>query len=205
MTDPDIEQLRDLYARHRQGLFTLALAITRRQERAEDAVHEAFAKLCAPRRQAAGSVPDGDGADDPAGLVGAADPVAYAYRVVRYAAIDQVRRYWPGGNRTVLASDHDGYDAGGTDCLPGRSIFDLPSADDRFDPQARSIEAETARYVARSLEQLPGDQREAVALRVYAGLTFEQIAAVVSAPLSTVAARYRRALDRLRPCLEKLL
>src|SRR3954453_6483106 len=46
--DPEPEPPRELYALHRQGLFTLALSIPRRRERAEDAVHEAFVKLCAP-------------------------------------------------------------------------------------------------------------------------------------------------------------
>jgi len=67
--------LANIYARHRQGLFTLALLITRRPERAEDAVHEAFARLC--------------GAGDRRGI---GDPAAYVFAAVRRAAIDQVRR-----------------------------------------------------------------------------------------------------------------
>jgi RNA polymerase sigma factor (sigma-70 family) len=217
----DLDHLRDLYARHRQGLFTLALSITRRRERAEDAVHEAFVKLCAPRRRSdeeAGD-PSADCADEVMPCQ-PADPVAYVYRVVRFAAIDQVRRYWPGGNRTVVASDHEpsanghGGMHGDGDGPSGTSVFDLASADlrvgsagspEQFDPAARTVDAETALFVARSLDRLPAEQRDAVVLRVYAGLTFEQIAAVVQAPLSTVAARYQRALARLRPCLEKLL
>ena len=35
-----------VYAEHRQGLFSLALAIVGVREDAEDAVHEAFARLC---------------------------------------------------------------------------------------------------------------------------------------------------------------
>ncbi len=68
------EALERIYQDHRQGLYTLALAITRRPEGAEDAVHEAFARLCSrPAR------PDGD-------------LVPYVYAAVRNAAIDQVRR-----------------------------------------------------------------------------------------------------------------
>ncbi len=212
--DPELERLRELYALHRQGLFTLALSITRRRERAEDAVHEAFVKLCAPLH--------GRGEQDEPTPVRPTDPVAYAYRMVRHAAIDQVRRYWPGGNRVTVASDferhgvsrtgHDVDDAG-SGAMLATSLFDLPPAAAHrggdnaggFDPAIRSIESEVSGFVARSLERLPDDQREAVVLRIYAGLTFEQIAAVVHAPLSTVAARYRRALEKLRPCLEKLL
>lgn len=213
MTQPDPDQLRELYASHRQGLFTLALSITRRQERAEDAVHDAFASLCRSRHSlptAAAAGIDLDNADGPgvAGGRGVGDPVAYVYRAVRNAAIDHVRRYWPGGNRTVTPAD---LGAGPSDSGPdgdgrtnGDALFERPTADRQYDPEARSIGAETAAWVARSVERLPDEQREAVVLRVYGGLTFEQIAAVVRAPLPTVAARYRRALDRLRPHLEHL-
>jgi DNA-directed RNA polymerase specialized sigma24 family protein len=44
---------------------------------------------------------------------------------------------------------------------------------------------------------LPEEQREALVVWVYAGLTFEQMAEVLGQPLSTVSWRYRRALDRL--------
>jgi len=213
--DPELEQLRELYALHRQGLFTLALSITRRRERAEDAVHEAFVKLCAPLCGKRGPPTEDGEATRPT------DPVAYAYRMVRHAAIDQVRRYWPGGNRMTVASDFERHGVGrnGNDVddaagLPlATSLFDLPPAGIHrggdnaggFDPAVRSMESEVAGQIARSLERLPDEQREAVVLRIYAGLTFEQIAAVIHAPLSTVAARYRRALEKLRPCLEKLL
>jgi RNA polymerase sigma-70 factor (ECF subfamily) len=201
---PDLQQLRDLYALHRQGLFTLALSITRRQERAEDAVHEAFLKLCTPRE-------NGENCQSPR------DAVAYVYRIVRHAAIDQVRRYWPGGNRVAVAADQpNGFCEGAIDDAEAAdTIFNLPAGDAKrilggsddaaFDPAARSISSETAGFVADSLTRLPDEQREAIVLRIYAGLTFEQIAAVVAAPLATVTTRYRRGLARLRPCLEKLL
>ena len=39
-----------VYAEHRQGLYSLALVIVGVREDAEDAVHEAFARLCRCRR-----------------------------------------------------------------------------------------------------------------------------------------------------------
>jgi len=42
-------------------------------------------------------------------------------------------------------------------------------------------------------------------MKIYGGLTFEQIAEVLEAPLSTVASRYRRALARLRQNLGRLV
>jgi RNA polymerase sigma-70 factor, ECF subfamily len=66
--------LSDIYARHRQGMFTHALSITGDAGSAEDAVHDAFARLCRTV------------------MTGLADPVAYAFAAVRRAAIDQRRR-----------------------------------------------------------------------------------------------------------------
>lgn len=69
--------LQAIYARYRQALFTLALARTGHRERAEDAVHDAFARLCR------------------SGWRQADDPVAYVFTAVRNAALDHARRLRP--------------------------------------------------------------------------------------------------------------
>ena len=60
----------------------------------------------------------------------------------------------------------------------------------------------TERLVADALGQLPGDQREAVVLKVFEGLTFREIAAICQEPIPTVASRYRYGVDKLRESLE---
>jgi RNA polymerase sigma-70 factor, ECF subfamily len=173
--------LEDIYARHRQGLFTLALSITRCAARAEDAVHDAFVRLCRRGRslesngEATGRLPGG------------ADPVAYVFASVRNAAVDLVRRAPPEQGRSA-------------------SIFagwPHPAADAEAD--AGAIDAERRHWVALAVDTLPAEQREAVILRVYAGLSFAQIALTVDAPLQTVASRYRRGLERLRHQLARLV
>lgn len=67
-----------IYGEHRQGLFVLALSITRCAADAEDAVHDAFARMC---RQPKSEV---------------RDVTAYAYAAVRNAATDRLRRRRPG-------------------------------------------------------------------------------------------------------------
>src|SRR3954464_10297105 len=84
VADLDLE---DIYARHRQGLFTLALSITRCAARAEDAVHDAFVRLCRRRFVAWWFSATGT-ARQP-------DPVAYVFASVRNAAVDLVRRAPP--------------------------------------------------------------------------------------------------------------
>jgi RNA polymerase sigma-70 factor (ECF subfamily) len=48
------------------------------------------------------------------------------------------------------------------------------------------------------LRELPEEQREAVFLRVWSGMTLQEIAEATETPLNTVASRYRYALQRLR-------
>jgi RNA polymerase sigma-70 factor (ECF subfamily) len=58
--------------------------------------------------------------------------------------------------------------------------------------------AEREAMIETALNQLPGDQREVVVMKLWGGLTFAQIADAIGAPLPTVASRYRYALGRLR-------
>ena len=62
--------------------------------------------------------------------------------------------------------------------------------------------------LAESLGELPPDQRAVVHLKLWAGLTFEEIAETLEIPPNTAASRYRYGLDkmraRLRPIYEEL-
>ena len=51
---------------------------------------------------------------------------------------------------------------------------------------------------------LPADQRAVVHLRLWEGLTFEQIAALLEIPLNTAASRYRYGVDKLRERLRPI-
>ncbi len=157
-----------IYREHRQGLFTFALSITRDRDRAEDAVHEAFTRLC--RLEA-----------PPTG-----DPVAYTYAAVRNAATDELRR---GTTRGKLAkSIYNGY---------------LPTQDpDRPDDDV--LDEERQRLVRNAIEQLPDPARQTLVMRLYAGLTFDQIAQALDEPLGTITSRYRRSLDKLKEHLTEL-
>ena len=158
--------LEKLYLRHRQGLFTLALAVAGGRSAAEDAVQDACARLLASPRDAV----DGD-------------PAAYLFAAVRNAAVDQRRRRSAAGAALAGASIYNGR----------RLSTDEPGRDAEVDGRIRA-----------ALAALPEEQREAVSMRIYGGLTFEQMAAATGEPLSTVASRYRRAIERLRDELRGL-
>jgi RNA polymerase sigma-70 factor (ECF subfamily) len=166
------DTLEGIYRDHRQGLFSVALSVTRSADRAEDAVHDAFARLCR-----ATALPQGD-------------PVAYAYAAVRNAAIDITRK------RGELPIDWVEQRGGPTGVET--SVLAPGAADDEL------IAAESQDLVRRAVDDLPGGQREVLVMKLYAGLTFDQIGQALGEPLSTVASRYRRALDRLREVLESV-
>lgn len=52
--------------------------------------------------------------------------------------------------------------------------------------------------VATALSRLPADQREAVVLKIYQGFKFEEIAEILSTPVSTVKSRLYTALELLK-------
>jgi RNA polymerase sigma-70 factor (ECF subfamily) len=62
--------------------------------------------------------------------------------------------------------------------------------------------------LSAALQDLPPDQRAVAHLKLWEGMTFEQIAEIVAVPSNTAASRYRYALDklreRLRPIYEEL-
>jgi len=97
-------------------------------------------------------------------------PVAYVYRAVRNAALNARR---------------DGLRLEELD--PQSSVF-----------RHRGGNQEAALALEKALAELPDEQREVVVMRVWSGLTLDEIAATVGAPLNTIASRYRYALEKLR-------
>lgn len=65
-------------------------------------------------------------------------------------------------------------------------------------------QAELAQRLTRALALLPLEQRSVAQLKLWDGLTFEEIAEVQGIPLNTAASRYRYALEKLRSELRPL-
>ena len=55
-----------------------------------------------------------------------------------------------------------------------------------------------ALILQKALQELPEEQRETVFLKIWSGMTLQEIADVTETPLNTVASRYRYALEKLR-------
>ena len=71
----------------------------------------------------------------------------------------------------------------------------LPGADDAL------VGSETARQVRAALAQVPGEQRQAIEMAYFDGLTQTEVAAALNVPLGTVKARIRRGMLLMRDLL----
>ncbi len=153
-------ELEQLYRDCRGQLFTCALAITRCADRAEDAVQDAFYRLFR-MNQAPRSLK------------------AYAFRAVRNAAIDQLRR------NPVAVEEVTEF------------IFDRAAG-----PRELAAGREFSRHVEDAMLALSDDERETVVQHLYGDLTFREIAELREAPLGTITSWYQRAIQKLRARLE---
>jgi len=122
-------------------------------------------------------------ARQPGLLRGVQDERAFLLRLAHNAAIDLMRR------RRSRAAVNVKY---------GEQRVALFAADG--DPDAAAFRAE----LSAGLAELPPDQRAVVHLKLWEGLTFEQIAATLDIPLNTAASRYRYGLDKLRARLRPI-
>jgi RNA polymerase sigma-70 factor (ECF subfamily) len=103
-------------------------------------------------------------------------PIAYLYRAVRNNALNAIRA---GHRDTSLDTEH----------------YLL-----MFEHQQGNREASIA--LQSALSELPAEQREAVIMRIWSGMTLEEVAATTNVPLNTAASRYRYALEKLRDRLQ---
>lgn len=97
-------------------------------------------------------------------------PAAYLYRAVRNAALNA------GRDRSHETS------------LPDAELwFSRPGCG-----------PEVALALQREIWQLPEEQREVVIMRIWSGVTFEEVAEATGVTVNTAASRYRYALAKLR-------
>jgi len=83
---------------------------------------------------------------------------------------------------------------------PSRATYQEPT-DQSLDPEERLLQQHTVARVRAALEQLPADYREVLLLREIEGLSYKEIAEVLSVPMGTVMSRLARARERLMTVL----
>jgi RNA polymerase sigma-70 factor, ECF subfamily len=108
---------------------------------------------------------------------------AFLFRLAHNLAIDWLRR------RRVRWDSEENLSA---ELATGRQEVSDPDA------------ALLARSFAEAMKTLPDEQRTILQLKLWDGLTFEEIAEAQGIPLNTAASRYRYGLEKLRTLLRPL-
>jgi RNA polymerase sigma factor (sigma-70 family) len=77
----------------------------------------------------------------------------------------------------------------------------IPISSDSYNPQQAAMFSEESQLLANALIKLPLEQRETLLLHLSGGFKFKEIARMQELPISTVQARYKYGLDKLRVLL----
>ena len=168
----DLHAFEELYNRHRLGLYRFIAWRSPRVDWVEEVVQDSWANLHHARAR---YQPD-------------ASFRTYLYQIARNRLLDLLRQ-----QQHVLAAEL----GTGTD---GRDVFDVlaDAAHDSVSPDALLDEKQRNDGLQKALAALPGEQKEALVLQQFSGMSLEEIAAVVSAPVETVKSRLRYAMRKLR-------
>jgi len=169
--------LQALYERYGRVVFGLCRRILGDPRDAEEATLDTFAQVWE----------QGD-RYDPA----RASALSYLMTVARSRAIDRARAL---GRQRILLPESDEALLAALD----RGVPPRPSA------LSALLSAESRSAVEDALRALPPEQREAVELAFFAGLSHREVAERLAAPLGTVKTRIRQGLLRLRDSLARLI
>lgn len=173
-TAGDVESFNQLVKRWERPIYALAYRTLGREEDARDVAQEAFLRAYRGLR----------------GFKGDAKFSSWLYRITLNLCRDWMRRE----RRAPTIQVPEGVDA-------------VEMADDRSQP-VESVEdlvarREMSQAVQRAMTELPEEQRMAIMLKEYQGLTFQEIADLLDCPLSTVKTRLYQGLSVLRRRLER--
>jgi len=170
----DTDSFNQLILRWERPIYALAYRQTGREEDARDIVQDAFLR-------AFRALP---------GFKGEAKFSSWLYRITLNLCRDFLRRT----RRAPFLPAPEGMDV--TELAPAgaareETVEDVVSRKD------------LSRHVARAMGRLPEEQRSAILLKEYHGLTFQEIAELQGVPLSTVKTRLYQGLTVLRRELDR--
>src|SRR6187399_536335 len=172
-TAGDQDSFNQLVARWERPIYALAFRTLGREEEARDVVQEAFLRAFRGLK----------------GFRGQAKFSSWLYRITLNLCRDWIRRE----RRQPIAQAPEGVDLLdlASEQSPTETIEDLVAR------------KEISQAVARIMADLPEDQRTAILLKEYHGLTFQEIADMLDCPLSTVKTRLYQGLSVLRRQLDR--
>lgn len=173
----DADAFEELYDRYVRGCFGLAMKIVREPTVAEEVVQDVFMKLWS--RPGIFSPERGKFS-------------GWLLTLVRNRAVDKLRRLKAGAAGPVLPLDRS--------MDNDLNLADL-LADNSVTPYDQAWSGEQSLIVREAIKSLPSQQREAIVLAYFGGLTQKEIAERLQEPLGTIKTRTRAALAQLRRAL----
>ncbi len=167
----DTDSFNDLIRRWERPIFALAYRLIGHEDDARDVCQETFLRAFRGLK----------------GFKGQARFSSWLYRITVNVARDWMRRR----RRTPLVAVPEGVD-----------VADLADQAGMSAPAEAADEAvarkDLSRAVGRAMKVLSEEQRTAIILKEYHGLTFQEIADMLDVPLSTVKTRLYQGLTLLR-------
>jgi RNA polymerase sigma-70 factor (ECF subfamily) len=173
-TAGDQEAFSQLILRWERPIYALAYRTLRREEDARDVVQDAFLRAYRGLK----------------GFKGEAKFSSWLYRITLNLCRDWMRKE----RRAPVAQMPEGTDPldfADQQAAPTESVEDLVAR------------REMSSAVELAMAELPEEQRMAIMLKEYHGLTFQEIAEMLDCPLSTVKTRLYQGLSVLRRRLER--
>jgi RNA polymerase sigma-70 factor (ECF subfamily) len=169
----DVDSFNQLVLRWERPIYALAYRVIGREEEARDIVQETFLRAFRGIRN----------------FRGEAKFSSWVYRIALNLCRDWIRRE----RRTPISPTPEGVDIVelAAEQGPAESIEDLVARHDM------------SRVVAKAMGTLPEEQRTAIVLKEYHGMTFQEIADLQGCPLSTVKTRLYQGLSVLRRHLQE--
>jgi RNA polymerase sigma-70 factor (ECF subfamily) len=169
----DLDSFNQLVLRWERPIYALAYRVIGREEDARDVCQETFLRAFRALK----------------GFKGQAKFSSWLYRITLNLCRDWIRRE----RRQPIAQAPEGVDLIelAAEATPSESVEELVAR------------REIGRAVARAMADLPDEQRTAIILKEYHGLTFQEIADLLDCPLSTVKTRLYQGLTVLRKQLAR--
>jgi len=172
VADGDSGALDALYERYSRVVYGVALRILGEAELAEDVVQETFWRVWRRSRTF---------------QPGRGQVAAWIFGIAHNLSVDELRR-----QRSRPRPVYD------TDETP--VLRDLE--DSRMDVAAEALENERSRLIDAALQQITAEQREAIELAYFGGLSQSEIAERLHSPIGTIKTRIRLGMHKLRDILQ---
>ncbi|MBA3296940.1 MAG: sigma-70 family RNA polymerase sigma factor [Acidobacteria bacterium] len=169
----DLDSFNQLVLRWERPIYALAYRVIGREEEARDVAQETFLRAFRAL----------------SGFKGQAKFSSWLYRITLNLCRDWIRKE----KRTRVSQAPEGLD-----------IIELAGAATPTETIEQRIgRKDLGRAVSKAMAALPEEQRTAIILKEYHGLTFQEIAYMLDCPLSTVKTRLYQGLSVVRKQLEQ--